>query len=222
MLKPPGRKLIEDWATQVNAVWDLAEAARVEMVKHRIATGLKLLEAKEDLEYGNFRKAFFGPNGERRLLRFGQNLAERLMAIAKRFEQADSELLQNLPSSILPLYHLAMAKHLSDDELRRLIERGEIGEDMTEEDVKCLVESQPMPAKSNGDGDLTKKIFEAIKCLHDGTSKVANADLALGLINADPFGNPAEQAVECLRELPDRLRKLRREIERLLAEAANV
>jgi hypothetical protein len=62
----------KQWAAEINGSWDQAVPAFIQ-------TGVKLKEAKDDLGHGNFRKAFFGPRRERKMLRFGQGMAIVLM-----------------------------------------------------------------------------------------------------------------------------------------------
>jgi DNA methylase/Protein of unknown function (DUF3102) len=119
----PVRHTPDEWAALIRA--DLAQA-----VAGFIAAGLHLIEAKADMDHGEWL-----PWVERELP-IGVNMADRLMKIARHAVLANSDHGQNLPPSWQTLYELS---RLTPPQLEHAIEIGEVHPKLERSEAKELV-----------------------------------------------------------------------------------
>jgi hypothetical protein len=115
--------LRRNWAQRIRATWAKAVRAIVE-------TGKQLLEAKDDLSYGDFTQMIYNE------LPFSGSTADRLMKIAKHKVLSQSDHARNLPAHWTTLYELS---RLPAKKVLALIEDGTISPKMERGEAATLV-----------------------------------------------------------------------------------
>jgi Protein of unknown function (DUF3102) len=96
-----------------------------------IATGRLLVEAKADLDHGEWGRMF-----EAKLIPLSQDAAEMFMKIAQHPRLSNSEQVRNLPSSYTTLYELTK---LPDKALDKAFKEGRITPAMERKEVQALM-----------------------------------------------------------------------------------
>jgi hypothetical protein len=186
------------------AQWaDRIKTAHMESVEAILNLGRLLIEAKDDLEYGDFT-----PPIKRETPHSAYALAQRLVAIAGR-SAADrdnqAQQISLLPSSWSTLYELT---RLPDADLERAFTEGRIHPDMQRADVQKLLpkpvvidhdpepspEDQPEPAASTPEDGATQCTPELMQAVEAGDIPVSTA--------ADLAREPVETQREVIKNLP--------------------
>ncbi|MEK4034039.1 DUF3102 domain-containing protein [Methylocystis sp. IM3] len=128
--------LRETWAERITAAWQKSVASILE-------TGHNLIQAKQELEHGEWLKMIKDE------LPFGEDTAERLMKVARNPVLSNSDHGRNLPASYQTLYELAK---LPDDLLEKKIESGEITPRTERKDVVSMRGEAPKASASGRSG----------------------------------------------------------------------
>jgi len=138
---------IEYWIPEINKSLRNAAASL-------IATGIKLIKAKDRLGHGNWMNMF-----EPGKLRFSLRTATMLMRIAHNGSFRKEQCIANLPASIVALHELAIAE---PEVIQRGVIDGKIHPEMTVGDARAFVathrQKQPPALKQARPFDSTKRL----------------------------------------------------------------
>jgi hypothetical protein len=115
-------KTVDEWRNYILEPWQKA-------VESIIETGLRLIEAKDEMEYGSWVKIFEDNKP------FGIHTADRLMAIARHPVLSNCAHAHNLPRSWYTLYELS---HIPEKDLQKLIDNGKVHSELTRGDLETL------------------------------------------------------------------------------------
>lgn len=119
----------EYWAPRINAEWRKS-------VEGILNVGRQLIAAKESCEHGEFLRLFKGhENAVSDPVPFGEDAAQRLMAIAANGVLSNADQSRHLPQSYQTLYELTK---LDDEQIVAGIKSGEINPDMTRAEAAAL------------------------------------------------------------------------------------
>jgi hypothetical protein len=119
---------LDEFAARITSAWIQITSKAVESI---IKTGQMLIDAKNELDYGDWGR-MFDENNEKKLP-FTQRTAQRLMAIAKHPVLSNPTHVSHLP----PCWGtLSALTRFDNAALERLIEEGTINPEMEREEVK--------------------------------------------------------------------------------------
>lgn len=119
----------EYWAPRINAEWRKS-------VEGVLGAGRQLIAAKEACKHGDFLRLFKGhDNAVSEPVPFGEDNAEKIMAIASHGVLSNSAHVRNLPQAFSTLYELTK---LDDETLLAGIKAGEIHAEMSRADASAL------------------------------------------------------------------------------------
>lgn len=117
------------WAPRINAEWRKS-------IEGILNVGRQLIAAKAACEHGEFLRLFKGhENSVSEPVPFGEDAAQRLMAIAANGVLSNADQSRHLPQSYQTLYELTK---LDDEQIVAGIKSGEINPDMTRADAAAL------------------------------------------------------------------------------------
>jgi hypothetical protein len=133
----------EEHAARINAAWQQGVEAVIE-------TGLRIIDAREGLEHGEFEKMV------RNDLHISPGTARKLLAVASNKVIANRSHVNDLPASWGTLYELTSAEHKGLD-LEAAIKSGAIHPKMERKDVKALL---PPPPQRDDDLEVSDDTVE--------------------------------------------------------------
>jgi hypothetical protein len=119
----------EYWAPRITAEWRKS-------VEGVLGAGLQLIAAKKSCKHGDFLRLFKGhDNAVSEPVPFGEDNAEKIMAIASHGVLSNSAHVRNLPQAFSTLYELTK---LDDEQIIAGIKAGDITAEMTRADATAL------------------------------------------------------------------------------------
>lgn len=119
----------EHWAPRITAAWKKSH-------ERTIAIGKELIAAKAACKHGEFLRLFKGhENAVSEPVPFGEDAAQRIMAVAAHDVLANADQSRFLPQSYQTLYELTK---LDDEQIIAGIKAGEITPDMTRAQASAL------------------------------------------------------------------------------------
>jgi hypothetical protein len=115
-------RTVKEWRAYISEPWQKAVESIVE-------TGLRLIQAKENVEHGEWLKIFEENKP------FSVNTAQRLMIVAKNNILANAAHAQHLPPSWYTLYELSI---IPEHQLLKMIQDGKIHSELTRSEAEAL------------------------------------------------------------------------------------
>jgi hypothetical protein len=147
---PPYDVVVVEFAAKITAAWQ-------EALANIIKTGRLLIQARDELGYGNFGSLFDSEEGSLPdLLPFSWRTANKLMRIARHPVLSDSTHESNLPARLETLHILS---RISEYRLKELIRQKKVHSDLKREEAEHLVSKRP------------NRIAAAIEVLFDAMRK---------------------------------------------------
>lgn len=136
------KKTAETFAARINQHWR-------ESVQGVVAVGAALIEARRELQHGEFGRLFDG------MVPFTERTAQRLMAIARTPQLANPTHASLLPQSWGTLYELS---RLDDDAWALALKEGRITPDLQRKEIKAWLRKEPQPYSHESHRDIVEDL----------------------------------------------------------------